>query len=162
MTSMQSESGERVATVVEAAIARCRKLVGPLMPALHAIQDELGYIPDAAVASLADAFNLSRAEVHGTISFYHDFRTTPPGRHVLKLCRAEACQAMGADALAEHVKARLGCDFKQTGRGDVTLVDTYCLGNCACSPALMLDGTLHGRVTPARFDELADKEMELT
>jgi formate dehydrogenase subunit gamma len=156
---MQSESPQRVATVVEAAIARCGKLVGPLMPALHAIMDELGYVPDAAVAPLAEAFSLSRAEVQGTISFYHDFRTAPPGRHVLRLCRAEACQAMGADALADHAKARLGCDFKQTGRGDVTLEDAYCLGNCACAPAVMLDGTLHGRVTAARLDELCDKEL---
>jgi formate dehydrogenase subunit gamma len=145
--------------VVEAAIARCRGMVGALLPALHAIQDELGYVPDAAIARLADALNLSRAEVHGTISFYHDFRTTPPGRHVLRVCRAEACQAMGADALVAHVKERLGCDFHETSPGSVTLEPVYCLGNCACAPSVMIDGTLHGRVTLARFDELAKTEL---
>lgn len=149
----------RAIQVVEAAIARCRGMVGALLPALHAIQDELGYIPDAAIAQLADALNLSRAEVHGTISFYHDFRTTPPGRHVLRVCRAEACQAMGGDALAAHVQATLGCGFHETGRGEVTLEEVFCLGNCACAPAVMIDGRLHGRVTAARFDELADKEL---
>ena len=149
----------RAIEVVEAAIARCRGMVGALLPALHAIQDELGYIPDAAIAQLADALNLSRAEVHGTISFYHDFRTTPPGRHVLRVCRAEACQAMGGDALAAHVQATLGCGFHETGRGEVTLEEVFCLGNCACAPAVMIDGRLHGRVTAARFDELADKEL---
>jgi len=149
----------RAIQVVEAAIARCRGMVGALLPALHAIQDELGYIPDAAIVQLADALNLSRAEVHGTISFYHDFRTTPPGRHVLRVCRAEACQAMGGDALAAHVQATLGCGFHETGRGEVTLEEVFCLGNCACAPAVMIDGRLHGRVTAARFDELADKEL---
>ena len=149
----------RAIEVVEAAIARCRGMVGALLPALHAIQDELGYIPDAAIVQLADALNLSRAEVHGTISFYHDFRTTPPGRHVLRVCRAEACQAMGGDALAAHVQATLGCGFHETGRGEVTLEEVFCLGNCACAPAVMIDGRLHGRVTAARFDELADKEL---
>ena len=144
--------------VVEAAIARCRGMVGALMPALHAIQDELGYIPDSAIALLADALNLSRAEVHGTISFYHDFRTAPPGRHVLRVCRAEACQAMGAEALVTHVRGALGCDFHGTGRG-VTLEEVFCLGNCACAPAVMIDGRLHGRVTTGRFDELAKKEL---
>lgn len=134
-------------------------MVGALLPALHAIQDELGYIPDAAVARLADALNLSRAEVHGTISFYHDFRTSPPGRHVLRVCRAEACQAMGADALVARAKAALGCGFHETGRGDVTLEEVFCLGNCACAPSVMIDGRLHGRVTAARFDELAAKEL---
>jgi formate dehydrogenase subunit gamma len=144
--------------VVEAAIAGHRGRVGALMPALHAIQDELGYIPDTAIATLADALGLSRAEVHGTISFYHDFRTTPPGRHVLRVCRAEACQAMGGDALVAHVKAALGCGFRETG-GGVTLEEVFCLGNCACAPAVMIDGRLHGRVTTARFDELAETEL---
>lgn len=147
--------------VVEAAIAQCRGMIGALLPALHAIQDRLGYIPELAIDRLATALNLSRAEVHGTLSFYHDFRTTPPGRHVLRVCRAEACQAMGAEPLARHVQARLGCGFRETGRGSVTLEEVFCLGNCACAPAVMLDGTLHGRVTAARFDELAKAELGL-
>lgn len=153
------KEASRELQVVETAIARCRGMVGPLLPAFHAIQDELGYIPDAAVGRLADALNLSRAEVHGTLSFYHDFRTTPPGRHVLRVCRAEACQAMGGEALAAHVRSVLGCDFHETGRNDVTLEEVFCLGNCACAPAVMIDGRLHGRVTTARFDELATKEL---
>ncbi len=149
----------REVQVVDAAIARCRGCIGALLPALHAIQDELGYIPEVAIGRLADALNLSRAEVHGTISFYHDFRTTPPGRHVLRVCRAEACKAMGADALATHVKTALGCDFKETSASSVTLEEVFCLGNCACAPAVMIDGTLHGRVTTSRFDELTRTEL---
>lgn len=159
MYTQNVSEASREVQAVEAAIARCRGMVGALLPALHAIQDELGYIPEAAVARLADALNLSRAEVHGTISFYHDFRTTPPGRHVLRVCRAEACQAMGADALVARAKAALGCGFHETGRGGVTLEEVFCLGNCACAPAVMIDGRLHERVTPTRFDELAEKEL---
>jgi formate dehydrogenase subunit gamma len=145
---------------IDRAIAQCKDLVGALLPALHAIQDALGYVPEAAIPRLADALKLSRAEVVGTLSFYHDFRTKPPGRHVLKVCRAEACQAMGGNALAEHVKERLGCDFKgTTPGGDVTLDEVYCLGNCACAPAVMIDGVLHGRVTRERFDVLAKTEL---
>lgn len=152
-------AAHRLDEVIDAAITRCAGLVGALLPALHAIQDELGYVPDVAIDRLARAFDLSRAEVQGTISFYHDFRQSPPGRHVVKLCRAEACQAMGGRALAEHVKATLGCDFTQTSARSVTLEAVYCLGNCACAPAVLIDGALHGRVTTARFDELAAKEL---
>ncbi len=128
---------------------------GALLPILHGIQDRLGFIPAAAVPRIALALNLSQAEVHGVVSFYHDFRSTPPGRHVLRVCRAEACQAMGADALAAHARARLGVDFKQTtADGAVTLEPVYCLGNCACAPAVMIDGRLHGRVSAGRLDEL--------
>lgn len=159
MYTKDVNAASREDQVVEAAITRCRGMIGALLPALHAIQDELGYIPERAVARLADALNLSRAEVHGTLSFYHDFRTTPPGRHVLRVCRAEACQAMGGDGLAAHVQASLGCGFHETGRGEVTLEEVFCLGNCACAPAVMIDGRLHGRVTKARFDELAKTEL---
>ena len=108
-----------------------------------------------AVPLIAEQLNLSRAEVHGVVTFYHHFRHDPPGRHTLQLCRAESCQSMGADALAEHARARLGIDFKQTtSDGAITLEPVYCLGNCACSPAVMIDGELFGRVTPERFDEL--------
>jgi formate dehydrogenase subunit gamma len=130
-------------------------LPGAVLPVLHALQEHFGYVDPAAVPLVAEALNLSRAEVHGVVTFYHDFRQTPPGRHVLRVCRAEACQSMGADRLAAHIKARLGIDFHQTSAdGRVTLEPVFCLGDCACSPALMLDGELHGRVDAAAFDRL--------
>ncbi|MBS0614305.1 MAG: NAD(P)H-dependent oxidoreductase subunit E, partial [Proteobacteria bacterium] len=108
-----------------------------------------------AVAHIADVLNLSRAEVHGVVTFYHFFREHPPGRHTLEVCRAEACQSMHSEVLIEHLKQHLGVDFHgTTADGGVTLLPVYCLGNCACSPAMMLDGELHGRVTPQRADEL--------
>lgn len=128
---------------------------GPLIEVLHAIQAELGYVPPAAVPLLASELNLSRAEVHGVISFYHYFRSTPPGAHTVSVCRAESCQAVGAEALAAHARQRLGVDFHETTPdGRFSLEPVYCLGNCACSPAVMIDGTLHGRVTPERLDAL--------
>lgn len=140
---------------VDQAIAGHRHLPGALLPILHAIQDALGFIPPDATACIARGLNLSHAEVSGVISFYHDFRSTPPGRHVLKLCRAEACQSMGSLALEARLKARLGIDFGETTRdGQITLEPVYCLGNCALSPAVMVDGQLRGRVTAQRLDEL--------
>lgn len=121
---------------------------GATLPILHALQNAFGYITDRAVEMVADALNLSRAEVHGVVSFYHDFRRTLPGRHVLKLCRAEACQAMGADALAARAKSQLGVDWHgTTPDGRMTLEPVFCLGLCSCAPAAMLDGKLLGRVT---------------
>jgi len=128
---------------------------GPLIEILHAIQGELGFIPEGAVPLLAEELNLSRAEVHGVITFYHFFRRHPPGRHTVQVCRAESCQAMGGAALEAHAKARLGVDFHETSAdGEVTLEPVFCLGNCSCSPAVMIDGELHGRVDAARFDAL--------
>jgi formate dehydrogenase subunit gamma len=128
---------------------------GPLIEVLHAIQAELGYVPPAAVPLVASELNLSRAEVHGVVSFYHYFRNTPPGAHTVSVCRAESCQAVGAEALAAHARQRLGVDFHQTTPdGRFSLEPVYCLGNCACSPAVMIDGRLHGRVTPERLDAL--------
>jgi len=128
---------------------------GPLLEMLHVVQDELGCVPAAAVPLLADALNLSRAEVHGVVSFYHHFRGEKPGSTVVRLCRAEACQSMNARALEEHATRRLGIACgATTADGRVTLEAVYCLGNCACAPAMMVNGELHGRVTPARFDEL--------
>jgi formate dehydrogenase subunit gamma len=148
---LTSEQREAVLRIVE----RNRGRLGNLLEVLHAVQGEFGYVPSAAVPLIATELNLSRAEVHGVVTFYHHFRHAPAGHHTLQLCRAESCQSMGADALAEHAKARLGIDFKQTTPdGGYSLESVYCLGNCACSPALMLDGELHGRVTPERFDEL--------
>jgi formate dehydrogenase subunit gamma len=146
---------DATATIIAEAIAANRALPGALLPVLHAIQDALGFIPPDAVPQIALGLNLSQADVHGVISFYHDFRSTPPGRHVLKLCRAEACQSMGAEALAEHLTRRLGVAWKQTSPdGALTIEPVYCLGNCALSPAAMLDGKLRGRVTAAALDDL--------
>jgi formate dehydrogenase subunit gamma len=128
---------------------------GPLIEVLHSVQAALGYVPPDAIPILAEALNLSRAEVHGVVTFYHFFRETPPGRHTVSLCRAEACQSMGADALAEHAKKRLGVDFHETtADGAFSLEPVFCLGNCACSPAAMIDGQLYGRLTPKSFDTL--------
>jgi formate dehydrogenase subunit gamma len=141
--------------VVDEIVAGLADKPGALMPVLHAVNERIGYIPPAAVPAIARALNLSRAEVHGVISFYHYFRTERPGRKIIRVCRAESCQAMGAAALAEHIKTRLGIDFGQTsGNGDFTLEPVYCLGNCACSPAIVVGDDLYGRVNPERFDEI--------
>ena len=139
--------------VVESIAHGFKDKPGALMPILRRIQDELGWVPRDSVPVLAEILNLTRAEVHGVLSFYHDFRHEPPGRNVVRVCRAESCQAMGGVALAEHVKHRLGCEFGATSSdGAFTLEPVYCLGNCACSPALVINGELFGRVTPERFD----------
>ncbi len=129
-----------------------------LLPVLHAIQDALQYIPELAFDALAHALNLSRADIFGVISFYSDFRLQPPGRHLLRLCRAEACQAMGGRSLEAEVRRRLQIEFHATtDDGHVTLEPVYCLGACACAPALTLDGSLHGRVDLARLSVLLDQ-----
>jgi formate dehydrogenase subunit gamma len=139
--------------VVESIAHGLKDEPGALMPILRKIQDELGWVPRDCVPILAEILNLSRAEVHGVISFYHDFRHQPPGRIIVRVCRAESCQAMGGEALAEHVKRRLGCNFGATSNdGAFTLEPVYCLGNCACSPAIVINGRLLGRVSPERFD----------
>ncbi|MGA2510504.1 MAG: formate dehydrogenase subunit gamma [Candidatus Acidiferrales bacterium] len=133
------------------------QMPGALLPILHALQDEFGYVDKAAVPLIADALNLSHAEVHGVISFYHDFRHTPPGRHVLKMCRAEACQSMGCESTIRHVQDRLGVKLGETTEDQsFTVEPVYCLGNCALSPAVMLDGKLYGRVSSEVADFLID------
>ena len=128
---------------------------GPLLPILHAIQAAYGYVPRDALPILALGLNLTRAEVHGVMSFYHDFREDPAGRHVLKLCRAEACQSMGADRIAARAKGALGIDWHETTQdGAVTLEPVFCLGLCACAPAALVDGRVVGRVDDARLDAL--------
>jgi formate dehydrogenase subunit gamma len=128
---------------------------GALLPILHAVQDAIGFVPPDALEPIAKALNLSRAEVHGVVTFYHYFRTKRSGRHVVHLCRAEACQSLGAATLERHAKRSLGVDFHGTSAdGAVTLEPVYCLGNCALGPALMIDEELKGRVSPERFDEL--------
>jgi len=140
---------------INAVLARLKNLPGALLPILHGVQGALGYVPKDAVPIIAKSLNLSRAEVHGVISFYHWYRTEKPGEHVLHLCRAEACQAVGGRALEAHVKTTLGIDFHETtADGRYTLEPAYCLGNCAVGPSLMIDGALKGRVTADRFDRL--------
>jgi formate dehydrogenase subunit gamma len=126
-----------------------------LIEILHQVQAALGCVPEAALPALADALNLSRAEVHGVVTFYHDFRREPPGRHVLRMCRAEACQAMGGEALVDRAESRLGiaCGGTSTD-GGVTFEQVYCLGLCATGPAAMLDGRVVGRLTAPRLDAL--------
>ena len=128
-------------------ISRHAREEGGLLPALHALQAAFGHVPRETVPLLAEAFNLSRADVHGVVSFYHDFRHHPPGRHVLRLCRAESCQAMGADGIAAALRARLGVAWGATSADDrVTLEPAFCLGLCAVSPAALLDGRPLGRI----------------
>lgn len=130
-------------------------LEGPLLPIFHAIQSEFGHVPQLAIPVIAEALNIGRAEVHGTMSFYHDFRTEPAGRHVVKLCRAEACQSVGADALAEHARARLGVDWHETTKnGNVTLEPVFCLGLCACGPSALVDGKVVGRLDETKLDNI--------
>jgi formate dehydrogenase subunit gamma len=133
-------------TMLDDILAVHSGLEGPLLPILHAVQAAFGYIPQDTLPVIARHLNISRAEVHGVVTFYHDFRETPAAAHVVKICRAEACQAMGADRLAAGAKAAIGCDFHETA-GDVTLEPIFCLGLCACGPAAMVDGQLIGRAT---------------
>jgi formate dehydrogenase subunit gamma len=148
---VSSEIATRAGVIIDS----MKSMEGPLLPILHGIQAEFGYVPQDTLPLIAKALNLSRAEVHGVVTFYHDYRDHPAGRHVLKLCRAEACQSMGGDRLAERIKGLLGIDFHQTTPdGSVTLEPIYCLGLCACSPAAMLDGELHGRLDDEAAEDL--------
>lgn len=126
---------------------------GALLPILHDIQEALGFIPPDSIRQIASALNLSRAEVHGVITFYHHFRTTPPARHTIEICCAEACQSMGAERLVEHAKQRLA----GSRHGECEVKPVYCLGLCATSPALMVGEELHARVTPEKFDRLIEQ-----
>ncbi|MBT9097128.1 formate dehydrogenase subunit gamma [Methylovulum psychrotolerans] len=142
-------------STVQAIATALKDKPGALLPILHGVQDTLGYIPADSVPVIAKALNLSRAEVHGVISFYHYFRETPPGKQIIQLCRAESCQSMGSKHLEAHVKAKLGIDFHETTvDGAFSLEPVYCLGNCACSPALQIGTDIYGRVSPELFDEL--------
>ena len=143
---------------IATSIAAAHKDVpGGLLPALHGIQDALGHVPPEAVPAIAAEFNLSRAEVHGVVSYYHHFRAEPAGRLLVQVCRAEACQAMGADALLDHAQRRLGCKAHgTTADGRFSLEPVFCLGLCASSPAMAVNGEVHARLTPARFDAIVD------
>lgn len=145
---------QRASEIVEAHL----HLDGAALPILHALQHEFGYIDQEAVPLIAKALNLSRAEMHGVVSFYHDFRKAPPGRHVLKLCRAEACQSMGADALADKARERLHVDWHETTPdGRVTLEPVFCLGLCACAPTAMLDDRVYGALDEARLANIIEQ-----
>ena len=140
---------------IDALIAKHQQLPGALLPLLHAIQDEMGYVPESSYKPIAKALNLSVAEVHGVVTFYHHFRTHKPGRHTLQICRAESCQAMGSVALEAHAKQCLNIDYHQTTKDDaISLEPVYCLGNCALSPAVMMDDEIYGRVSAADLDAL--------
>ncbi len=143
---------------IENIIDQLKDKRGPLLPILHAIQEEVGYVPNDALPLIAKKLNLSRAEVHGVVSFYHDFKDTPRGDNVIQICRAEACQAMGSREIEKHAKASLGLDYGETSKdGSITLEQVYCLGNCACSPSVSVNNKVHARVTPASFDKLVSE-----
>lgn len=138
-----------------AIVAGKQSMPGALLPILHALQEEFGYIDREAVPLIAEILNLSRAEVYGVVTFYHDFRAVPPGRHVLKLCRAEACQSVGGDALAARAEAKIGVAIgNTTADGEVSLEPVYCLGLCAAAPSAMLDGRVIGRLDERKLDAL--------
>jgi len=153
MSDLQAWDADRAA----ARIGELQHLPGALLPILHALQEDFGYIDEAAIPLIANALNISRAEVHGVISFYHDFRNAPSGKHVLRVCRAEACQSMGCEALVRHLENRLGIKLGETTADrSLTVEQVFCLGNCALSPAVMLDGEPYGRVSPEVADFLVD------
>lgn len=152
-------SDDAVQRVARQAIQQFEGQKGNLLPILHAVQHTLGCIPASAVPVLAEGLQLSRAEVHGVVSFYPHFRETPAGAVLLEICRAESCQAMGGDALAEHARQRLGCEFHTTtANGTATLEPVYCLGLCAQSPAVMVNGQPHARMTADKLDRLLQAE----
>jgi formate dehydrogenase subunit gamma len=141
--------------VVNEALATHASRPGGLLPLLHEIQDRLGYVPRESVPHIATTMHLSMAEVHGVITFYHHFRQEPPGKHTVRVCLAEACRSMGAKKLLAHAQKSLGVDLHETtSDGAITLEPVYCLGNCACSPAVMVDNDLKGRVNTKTFDEI--------
>jgi formate dehydrogenase subunit gamma len=133
---------------------------GALLPILHALQETFGYIDRAAIAPIAEALNISKAEVHGVVSFYHDFRSAPAEGRVLKLCRAESCQAMGCEALVDHLRDAHGLTPDQPNGGSLQVETVYCLGNCALSPAALLDGAPIGRLDAAKLDAIARQTLE--
>jgi formate dehydrogenase subunit gamma len=148
---MSFGSSEEITNIIQA----LKHKPGALLPILHGVQEKFGYVPAEALPIIASELNLTRAEVHGVVSFYHDFRSSPPGRHVVKICQAESCQAMGSVALTTFAKGHLGVDFHETTKDEVfSLEPVYCLGNCACSPAVMVDDEVFGRMTPQSFQKI--------
>lgn len=159
MTSTSPPAADTMA-VVDAVLAERGALEGALLPVLHGVQDALGFVPPEAVPVIARALNLSRAEVHGVVTYYHHFRQTPPARRVVQVCRAESCQAMGAEALLAHARARLGCSEAQPASADGAngVEPVYCLGLCAMSPAVMVGDRVHARMTPEKLDAVLAQE----
>jgi formate dehydrogenase subunit gamma len=153
---MSKEYSREVASAIIASFEARPEM---LVQILHGFMERFGWISETAARQLADELNLSRAEVHGTISYYHDFRTSPPGRHIVKICQAEACQAMGSRQLSAHAQTALGVPMNGSS-SDYTLQPVYCLGNCACAPAVMVNGRTFGRVDSCRFDAIVDGARE--
>lgn len=152
---MATTLSQQQLSTTESLITSYQHMPGALLPLLHAIQDNIGYVPEQIYPLISEALALSVAEVHGVVTFYHHFRTHPVGKHVLQICRAESCQAMGSEKLEAHVKSVLGVDYHQTtADGSITLEPVYCLGNCGCSPAIMLDDEVYGRVDMQKVNEL--------
>lgn len=140
---------------ISALIAEHKDRPGALLPVLHAVQNHIGYIPETLVPLIAESLYLTRAEVHGVISFYAHFHSKPTGQNTVEICRAEACQAVGCRSLEAHAKATLGVDYHQTTAcGSITLEPVYCLGNCATGPSIRINDNIYGRVDPERFDAL--------
>ncbi len=147
--------GLEVSNKIQVLIAQHKNMPGALLPLLHSIQDTIGYVPEACYLPISKALALSVAEVHGVVTFYHHFRRHPAGRHILQVCRAESCQAMGSEKLEANIKSSLGIDYHQTTQdGAITLEPVYCLGNCACSPAVMMDDEVYGRMDNQKVAEL--------
>jgi formate dehydrogenase subunit gamma len=141
-------------------VATHRGQRGALLPILHAIQEALGYVPPEAIPVLADELNLSRADVHGVVSFYHDFRSAPPGRTTVRICRGEACQAVGAERLVSHVRNAWDMSLGETNRdGSLTVEQVFCLGNCALGPAAQVNGRLRGRLDESRLSAILDEAV---
>lgn len=148
---------------MEALIRERKSMPGAMLPILHAIQEKVGFVPADVIPMIAGQLNVSRAEVHGVVSYYHFFRQHPAGRHVVQICRAEACQANGGNALADHARTALGCDFHTTtADGQFTLEPVYCLGQCGCAPAMMVGDALHARLTPEKFDRILATVMGMS
>lgn len=153
MSDLQTTQEE--SDIIDALIIKHQQQPGALLPLLHAIQDSIGYVPETAYLPISKALSLSVAEVHGVVTFYHHFRLHKPGRHIMQICRAESCQAMGSEALEAHAKKCLKVDYHQTTADDaITLEPIYCLGNCALSPSIMIDDEVYGRVSAKDLEAL--------
>lgn len=151
---------DEIETITSDIVEGLQSLEGPMLPILNEIQERFGYVPKNSLPVIADKLNLSKAEVHGVVSFYHDYRTEPAGRHIIKICRAEACQSMGVNELSEKLLSVLGLKWGETSMdGNVTVEATYCLGLCACAPAAMVDGKLIARLDNAKIEAIAAKVL---
>ncbi len=147
-----------IESVVANILVELKDIPGPLLPILHEVQKQLGYVPDSSLPIIGKALNISRAEVHGVVSFYHHFSSKPRGRHIIEVCRAESCQSVGGRDLESHAKAALGLDWYQTSLDkEITLEPVFCLGNCACSPAIRIGEEVYGRMDAEQFDEILDE-----